>query len=249
MGATGVKLEHLGIIAAWIGALCYSLQIYFDFSGYSDMAIGMGAIFGFQIPENFDHPYASNSIREFWRRWHISLSSFFRDYLYIPLGGNRKHLYRNLVIVFILTGLWHGANWTFVLWGLWHGLFSIIERIVDGKMKLPVMIGRIYMMLVVVIGWVFFRMDSINEAVKYLSVMFGITKQIPAYNPGYYLNVFTGGVFLCGVIGAIPGPLARIFVVRSTITVPQKVIALILIIVSGMFLQASSYNPFLYFQF
>lgn len=156
-----------GTAVSWLGMLVYSLQIYFDFSGYSDMAIGMGKMLGFDFLENFDNPYHSKSIKEFWRRWHISLSSWFRDYLYIPLGGNRKGsiiTYRNLAIVFLATGVWHGASWNFVIWGLWHGFFLIIERIGFWKIlnKFPVFFQRIYTLLIVGIGWLMFRTENIN---------------------------------------------------------------------------------------
>ena len=165
---------------AWVGVICYALQIYFDFSGYSDMAIGMGHMLGFDFLENFNYPYVSCSVQEFWRRWHISLSSWFRDYLYIPLGGNRRgkvRTYINLIIVFACTGLWHGASLSFIVWGLWHGLFLVIERLGFKKVldKLPKFIGWIYTMLVVLVGWVFFRADTLPAAMKYLGEMFSFS--------------------------------------------------------------------------
>ena len=155
----------------WIGAICYSLQLYFDFSGYSDMAIGLGRIFGFYFLENFNYPYISRSITEFWRRWHISLGTWFKEYLYIPLGGNRKssrRTYLNLLLVFIVTGLWHGASWTFVIWGLWHGIFIILERkikIENYNKKYQIIIRNIYTILIVIIGWVFFRSENLNKSI------------------------------------------------------------------------------------
>ena len=154
---------------AWLGVLCFTLQIYFDFSGYSDMAIGLGRMLGFKFPENFMHPYKSRSIQEFWRRWHMTLSRFFRDYLYIPLGGSRKGKWRtfaNLWIVFVLCGLWHGASWAFVIWGVWHGLFLIFERTWFGKLvdKSPIIIKHAYVIIVVMIGWIFFRSESLQMA-------------------------------------------------------------------------------------
>lgn len=152
---------------AWLGVICYSLQIYFDFSAYSDMAIGLGRIFGFKIQENFAHPYSSSSVKEFWRRWHISLSSWFREYLYIPLGGNRKGPVRarlNRFIVFFFTGMWHGANWTFILWGLWHGLFLLLEDLFkNSKIKLPVL-NRVYTLWVVAMGFMLFRAENLTQA-------------------------------------------------------------------------------------
>jgi len=163
---------------AWLGALCYTLQLYYDFSGYSDMAIGLGRMFGFVLPENFNYPYISRSIREFWRRWHMSLSAWLRDYLYIPLGGNRKGTWRtlvNLLLVFLVCGLWHGANWTFVLWGAWHGLFLVLERLVPvrSQSKLLQAGGWLYATLVVMLGWVLFRSPDLASALHYLGVMAG----------------------------------------------------------------------------
>lgn len=162
---------------AWLGAVSYAFVIYYDFSGYSDMAIGLCEMFGFHISENFNYPYISKSIQEFWRRWHISLSSWFRDYVYIPLGGNRGgkfKTYRNLMLVFLLTGVWHGANWTFIIWGIFHGVFMLLERIGLKRFleKLPSFISRTYCMIVVLIGWVFFRSDSIKQACLYIKSMF-----------------------------------------------------------------------------
>jgi alginate O-acetyltransferase complex protein AlgI len=173
--------SSLDIRLAWLGAVCYTLQIYFDFSGYSDMAIGMGRIFGFRFLENFNYPYVSTSIKEFWRRWHISLSSWFRDYLYIPLGGSYCSKFRtniNKFIVFFTTGLWHGANWTFVLWGLWHGMFSILEDtgIIPARKfsssRTGRFIGHIYTMLVVILGFTLFRADSLGSACTIFKAMF-----------------------------------------------------------------------------
>lgn len=173
---------------AWLGAICYTLQIYFDFSGYSDMAIGLGRMFGFHFLENFNYPYIAKSIREFWRRWHISLSSWLKDYLYIPLGGNRKgniRTYLNLFIVFLLCGLWHGANWTFIVWGLYHGFFLVLERTRIGgwltKVWQPLQHGLT--ILLVVIGWVLFRSETISEACSYIAAMFGLGQGINTSNP------------------------------------------------------------------
>ena len=164
-------------IYAWIGIVCYAFVIYYDFSGYSDMAVGLCKIFGFNIPENFDYPYVSKSIQEFWRRWHISLSNWFRDYIYIPLGGNRGGTfctYRNLMLVFLVTGIWHGAQWTFIFWGIFHGIFSLIERMGLKKVldKIPAIFRWFYCMVVVLIGWVFFRAEDMRQAIAYLKCMF-----------------------------------------------------------------------------
>ena len=161
---------------AWLGAACYALQIYFDFSGYSDMAIGLGRMFGFHFLENFRYPYAARSVTDFWRRWHISLSSWFRDYVYIPLGGNRQgelRMYLNLMTVFFLCGLWHGASWNFVAWGLFHGAFLVIERMGLGKLlaSLPAAFGHVYTLAVVLVGWVFFRAETLGQAIEFLRAM------------------------------------------------------------------------------
>ena len=166
---------ELNILSAWIAAIAYMLQIYFDFSGYSDMAIGLGHMFGFRFLENFRYPYISANIQEFWRRWHISLSTWFKEYLYIPLGGNRKGKARtclNKMIVFFSTGLWHGANWTFVLWGLWHGVFLLFEQVCPVK-KLPKVLAHIYALLVVCVGFVMFRADTFGQGMFMIGTMFG----------------------------------------------------------------------------
>ena len=178
---------QLSPAVAWLGAACYTLQIYFDFSGYSDMAIGLGKMFGFAFMENFDFPYVAQSVRDFWRCWHISLSSWFRDYVYIPLGGNRVSAVRNhlnLLVVFFLCGLWHGANWTFVAWGLYHGLFLVLERTRWGGVvnQAPRPLRHAYTLLVVLFGWVLFRADSFTAATHYLAAMFGCTP-VPRPNP------------------------------------------------------------------
>ena len=168
-------VSSMNILVAWTAAIAYIMQIYYDFSGYSDMAIGLGKMFGFHFRENFDHPYVSVNIKEFWRRWHISLSSWFKDYVYIPLGGNRKGAIRtgiNKLIVFFLTGLWHGANWTFVVWGLFHGFFSFLEEFVPRIRKLPRVIGHIYLIIVVTVGFVIFRADSMSQAFGIIGKMF-----------------------------------------------------------------------------
>ena len=188
-----LELDDMNIVIAWIGAVAYVMQIYFDFSGYSDMAIGLGKMFGFHFKENFNYPYISLNIKEFWRRWHISLSSWFKDYVYIPLGGNRKGSFRtglNKLIVFFLTGLWHGANWTFVAWGLFHGFFSFLEEFFPRLRRLPKIIGHIYLMLVVIVGFVIFRADSISQAIGIIRKMFtGFT--FTEYNTSFAMQQLT----------------------------------------------------------
>ncbi len=173
-----LKTHEMSPEVAWLGALCYTFQIYFDFSGYSDMAIGLGKMFGFTFPENFNYPYIARSFRDFWRRWHMTLSSWLRNYLYIPLGGSRhgnQRTYLNLIVVFVLCGLWHGANWTFVVWGLYHGTFLILERsrIGEIRQRLWAPVQRLATFILVMIGWVLFRSETFEGAVQYLLVMFG----------------------------------------------------------------------------
>ena len=175
----GIPLHSLDASLSWLALVCYTFQIYFDFSGYSDMAIGLAHMFGFTFHENFDHPYASQSITEFWRRWHISLSSWFRDYVYIPLGGNRRvawRVYLNLFIVFLLCGFWHGASWSFVIWGLYQGLFLAIERMGLGRVleRLWRPLRHVYLAAVVMVGWVFFRLETMEQAAVVLRAMVGL---------------------------------------------------------------------------
>lgn len=199
----GFEPGLLDMPIAWVGIVCFCLQIYFDFSGYTDMAIGLGRMFGFHFPENFNHPYAALSLREFWHRWHMTLSRWFRDYLYIPLGGNRGGAVRtgiNLFVVFGLCGLWHGANWTFLIWGLWHGAFLILERTAFGRLieRLPTIVRRLYLLLTVLVGWVFFRAPSLDYALSYLEAMFGgrlgeaVEQVLPLFGP-YMLAVLAAG--------------------------------------------------------
>lgn len=210
----GVSPSNNSLSVAWLGIICYSLQIFFDFSGYSDMAIGMGRMLGFHFIENFNYPYISKSITEFWRRWHISLSSFFRDYIYIPLGGNRKHTYLNVAIVFLLTGIWHGAAYTFVLWGIWHGIFNIIERLLREKQKadgakkdtgLMTFGKHVYTLLVVMIGWILFRADSVSHAGQYILSLFGLQQAgMPGFELMWYLDRWTLLILVFSVVFATP---------------------------------------------
>jgi len=242
----------------WLGVFCYAIQIYFDFAGYSDMAIGLGRMFGFRFLENFNFPYISRSIKEFWRRWHISLSSWFKDYLYIPLGGNRHgraRTYLNLIIVFFITGLWHGASWNFVVWGLFHGAFLIIERIV--RVPLPSWLGflrHIYVLLVVLVGWVFFRAEDLGFAWSYLQVMF---QWQPEGNlePLLFVNRYTLTMLGLGVLFSMPiGRLLERRIVFPSLrpnwyVVLQYAMCLILLGVTMLELAQATYNPFIYFRF
>ena len=243
---------EIGMFAAWTGAICYTLQIYFDFSGYSDMAIGMGRMFGFHFLENFDYPYTATTIQEFWRRWHISLSTWFRDYLYIPLGGNRKGKVRtwvNRVIVFFTTGLWHGANWTFVLWGLWHGLFSVLEDsgIVPARRLKGRALGHVYTMLVVVLGFTLFRAESLSQAGAMFAAMFA----------GVGLG-WTGTVTVCSLLTPVFLLTLMLALLLSLPTAKRLqpknesitlVGAMVLLVLCMLNLSAGTFNPFIYFQF
>jgi len=256
----------LGPAAAWLGVVCYTLQIYFDFSGYSDMAIGIGRMLGFGFLENFDYPYRSSSVREFWRRWHISLSSWFRDYLYIPLGGNRggqRRTAANLLLVFLLCGLWHGASWTFVVWGAWHGLFLVLERTraarrLQASPLAP--LGHAYTVLVVMAGWVFFRADTLGHAGRYFLALAGFGGPDKATALALAL-VLTPKMLLgiaAGVIGSLPAipAIASCWRRLSGRVVPAWTGgALVFLGLAGIFffsvgfLASGSFNPFIYFRF
>jgi alginate O-acetyltransferase complex protein AlgI len=238
---------------AWLGAIAYSLQIFFDFGGYSNMAIGLGIYLGFSFPTNFRDPYVSQSITEFWRRWHMSLSSWFRDYLYIPLGGNRKGQVRtlaNLFAVFLATGIWHGAAWNFVVWGLWHGLFMIAERLIGRPGNW--LIGRLYTLLVVVTGWVMFRSASLGEALDFLGRMAGKTGDGRiALEFHTYLQTEIVLILLVGLFFAlVPRHLRRRLWQRIAFRGWVSTLALtLLLLLCMMYVATSTYSPFLYFRF
>ncbi len=244
---------------AWLGAVCYSLQLFYDFSGYSDMAIGLGAIFGFTFKENFNYPYISKSITEFWRRWHISLSSWFKEYLYIPLGGSRVSKWRNalnIIIVFFVTGLWHGAAWNFIIWGLWHGIFNLMEKltgIVKKEHNLPFTIFQhLYTILAFVIGWVMFRADTSYYGLQYIARMFGLyEKSIPKFQFSYYIDRVEIAVFALAILFCFP--ILKNFLLNAYKRVSTQIICDILLlgllVVSISFVAASTYNPFIYFRF
>lgn len=240
---------------AWIGAICYAFQIYYDFSGYSDMAIGLGHMFGFRFMENFNYPYISKSITEFWRRWHISLSTWFREYLYIPLGGNRKgNVYVNLFIVFLVTGIWHGASWTFILWGIWHGIFIVIERLIKNKswyINIPNIIKYLVTMFIVIIGWVLFRADSISQAFGYLEVMFGVNSNASLYEFTYFINKKLVLWIVVAALGSVPfiSNKLRKYNGNKSFEIISTVGISILFILSIVFIINSTYSPFIYFQF
>ncbi len=239
------------VVSAWIGIIAYAFQIYFDFSGYSDMAIGLGKMFGFEFLENFNYPYIAKSITDFWRRWHMSLSYWFRDYVYIPLGGNRKGKKRqiiNILIVWLLTGLWHGASWNFILWGLFYGIVLLIEKLFLAKYldKWPSWLKHIYTMVIVLIAWVLFAFTDLSKAINYLSLMFGGTKFINAYTL-YYLrdNAF---LFIACAIACTPIAKTKWnFISKHELFIP--IFVLVLLFIDTAFIVDASYNPFLYFRF
>ena len=250
---------------AWLGIVAYAIQIYFDFSGYSDMAIGLGRLFGFEFMENFRRPYIAASVREFWQRWHISLSTWFRDYLYIPLGGNRLgpvRTYVNLFIVFFLTGLWHGASWNFVVWGLLHGCMMVLERIGLGRLleKLPRMAGQLYTLIIVLSAWVFFRVEDLGLAWNHLLTMFGANTGNPVLvQAALYVNNATLLALVLGVLGALDvhTRLAQWIGVPSTggslpggvRGVLESVGVLALLVLVCMSVASSTFSPFIYFRF
>lgn len=259
---SGGNMGGTTVLGAWMGALAYAFQIYFDFSGYSDMAIGMGAVLGFHFPENFNYPYMAKSVTDFWRRWHISLSSWFREYVYIPLGGNRRGMPRqllNILIVWMLTGIWHGAGWNFLLWGLWFALWLILEKLVLGRVLkvLPSMVGRLYTWLVVLVSWVFFAIESGNGAMNYLYVMFG-QGAAGLYDSATLFTLLEYRVLLLfAALAATPlaHRLSEAFF-RSTGSgvvavrrVAEKLVLSLLLLASIAYIVEASYNPFLYFRF
>lgn len=262
------SVSQISIGFAWLGALAYTLQIYYDFSGYSDMAIGLGKMFGFHFNENFNYPYISKNITEFWRRWHISLSTWFRDYVYIPLGGSRVNKFRlviNLLIVWLLTGIWHGASWNFIIWGLYYFVFLVIEKLLfikkfnDSTLKtiLTNTLGRIYTLLVVIFGWVLFRAENLTKAVSYIKTMLGITtEKLTDLN---FLKFIQQKSFFIIIAIIFSIPLAKIAnkIIENTSSKVLKIMAntlypvvlTSLFIISIAYLIKCNYNPFIYFNF
>ncbi|HEX4350127.1 MAG TPA: MBOAT family protein [Verrucomicrobiae bacterium] len=261
--------SQLSTPVAWLGIVCYTIQIYFDFSGYSDMAVGMGKMFGFQFIENFQFPYISQSIREFWRRWHISLSTWFRDYVYIPLGGNRVSTARNhlnLVAVFLLCGLWHGASWTFVAWGLCHGIFLVLERTAWGTLldKFPRPLRHLYALFVVMMCWVLFRADTFSAAAHYFSALFGAGQVTQAQPLQRYADREVIWALCLGTAFSLPlwdaikntGEKLSRFLPEKALPVYfgagqliEIVLVLALLLISSAWLAGGTYNPFIYFRF
>lgn len=247
------------ISIAWVGAICYTIQIYFDFSGYSDMAIGLGKMLGFDFMENFNYPYISTSLTEFWRRWHISLSTWFRDYVYIPLGGNRSgNVYFNSLVVFFITGMWHGAAWNFIIWGLWHGVFLIIEKFLKRNnidIKTPGFIKWIYAMLIVTLGWVLFRAPDISYALKYIGVMFGVigTKDF-GFTVWWYVSLKIIAIILIALVASVPlkekfGTIFRAIDGTYFKEISINIYLIIIFFISIMCVMTSTYSAFIYFKF
>ncbi len=253
-----IPTDHLGTPVAWVGIICFALQIYFDFSGYSDMAIGLARMFGFTFPENFNYPYVSTSITEFWRRWHITLSNWFRDYVYIPLGGSRINAFKryfNLWTVFILVGIWHGASWNFVVWGIIQAGFLSLERFNNGFLfnHLWRPFKHIYALMAIIIGWVFFRADNLTDAIAFLQVLFGLRKEGIIFQPvSYFLQMDKVVIILAAVICSVP---ISHYLKRagSRFEMGFRFVKLVgltgLLILISAAVATQTYNPFLYFRF
>ena len=255
-----LALNETTVVFYWIFGISYMLELYFDFSAYSDMAIGLGRIFGFTFPENFNYPYISKSITEFWRRWHISLSTWFKDYVYIPLGGNRDGKYkqiRNILIVWLLTGIWHGANWTFLIWGLLFGIILIIEKIFLNKFmeKLPSFVRRIYVLFIVMILFIIFNSDNMQVALTNIKGLFGMNKE--AFINDYTLHYLKSYslVLIISIFGATPliktliDKLRKNKYVNNIINILEPILIVMILFVVTSYLIDNSYNPFLYFRF
>ena len=243
---------------AFLGALCYFLQIYYDFSGYSDIAIGISRIFGFDLKENFNYPYTSTSIGEFWRRWHISLGSWFREYIYIPLGGNRRHVYINLFVVFLITGIWHGSTFNFVIWGVAHGLLIMIERAFREKVwykKIPALFKWMFTMVFVYLTWIIFMIPSLTQAIIYYKSMLGIPAGNIYFKFEYFINSKLILIIVIAVVGAFIGKWNKAELIKTwaqstkTGVVVSQILYMLLFVLAILFMMNSSYSPFLYFQF
>ena len=243
-------ISNISLLTAWLGIIAYALQIYFDFNGYSTMAIGMGKMMGFYFPKNFNYPYISTSITEFWRRWHITLSTWFRDYVYIPLGGNRVKKYRwlmNIMIVWTLTGIWHGASWNFAIWGVYFGIILIIEKLFIGQFieKLPKVFRHIYALFLILLGWLIFFCDDLTLIQKYIPKIFAnpniIDNEFIFYIKNYMIFLISGIVFSIPIVNKIKK--------TKTIKVIVAVAYIFLFIICISQLCSDSYNPFLYFRF
>ena len=248
-----LSYSEMTVATAWLGAIAYTFQIYFDFSGYSDMAIGLGKMLGFDFLENFNYPYVSKSVSEFWRRWHISLGSWFKDYVYIPLGGNKVgtiKLYRNLAIVWVVTGIWHGASWNFILWGIYFGFFIILERIFLGELlrKLPNIIQHIYLMIIVIFGWVLFSQVDINSTVEYIKIMLGLGEYRLFNNHTIFYIKQYWIVIIMSILASIP-VLKQIEGIGGLIKLIRPLVVIMSFVLVVIYLVNSTFNPFIYFNF
>lgn len=258
-----IPIKEMTCSMAWMGLITYTIQIYYDFSGYSDMAIGIGLMLGFQFPENFNYPYIAKSAREFWKRWHITLSTWFRDYLYIPLGGNRKKPLRvniNLIVVFLLCGLWHGASWNFIIWGGWHGFFLSIERNVGFQKlygKVPLFLKHFYALFVIMVGWIIFRSETMGYALGYFNICFlGGVRENLSVPLAMLIQPYHLLIFPLSVIGCMPWhkKLKNLWIQRKGfISLSVRILEIgfltVLLMVCIAELFSSSYNPFIYFRF
>ena len=258
---SGMPIHEISVLTGWLAVIAFTFQIYFDFSGYSDMAIGMGLMLGFHYLENFNYPYIAKNITEFWRRWHISLSSWFRDYIYIPLGGSRtskiKHI-RNLLIVWTLTGFWHGSSWNFLLWGLYYGILIVLEKFVLQKhlQKLPSLLQHIYTIFFVLIGWLLFAFTDFNQLISYFKILFGFSSQgWIDHTFLYYFGNYFLILILCTIFSTPIYP--KIIKKIENTSYPRKAIFfftilfiyIILLVITTAYLVSNTYNPFLYFRF
>ena len=248
-------LASLSTAGAWVGLLEFTLQIYFDFSGYSDMAIGIGRCLGFHFKENFDHPYCCNSITDFWRRWHISLGSFFRDYLYIPLGGNRRHQFFNILVVWFLTGMWHGASWNFILWGVYFGLIVALEKYTILRWRVPAFVLHLYSLLLVILGWGIFYFVDFSRMTSFFQILFGQAAQFSDFTVGSALRsrfwLWIGAVVFCLPVGRwLQGLIGeKHFLGRSILSLSKMVIAIAVLSISVALLVGATNNPFIYTRF
>ena len=254
-GIYGLGVENVGTLFSWVAVIAYTFQIYFDFSGYSDMAIGLGRMFGFHFPDNFNYPYVATSITDFWRRWHISLSTWFRDYIYIPLGGNRVSKWRHVINIFVvwaLTGFWHGAQWSFLLWGLYYAILLLVEKFLLAKAlkKTPVVIRWIYTFFFVIIGWVIFYNESVTDIIAVLRAMF-------TYSPASPIDVMASNsqlipsMLLFPVAAIVAFPVFKRFTKSKSpaVTVVREIVCIVLLALCIICLLSSTYNPFIYFRF
>ena len=250
--------SNVSALAAWLGIICYSFQLYLNFSGYMDIAVGLGILFGISLPENFDYPYISETITEFWRRWHITLGTWFKDYIYIPLGGNRKgNIYVNIFIVFLLTGLWHGASWNFIIWGIYHGIWRIVEKLIMDKelyKKVPKIIKQISTYIIVILGWVLFASGGTREAIGYYKKMIGIGVNNVQFDIRYFADKYYIFFLVISIIVSLPIIKKLKEKLKNHIKEPaQEVIsgifALVILAISIVFIINNAYTPSLYAQF